>query len=662
VAVNAPAGQGSTGGQLFFREDWQEIPAEIPVTQTHVQNLQLRVARHGPAADSIKKSHHDEIPHDPWYIWSGSCEKGRWALSLRKEDHLVDLSQGRIRWRTRQSGGHVLKVILELADNSWLVSEQGVGATPDWHEFSIDLAKLKWVQLDIHAIQAGKRLNRPNLKKVRSIGWTDLMVGAGSPGCTRVDWIEVYGRAVPTRSDDSAKQPPNILLIVSDDQGYRDLGCFGSQEAKTPHLDRLAAEGIRLTDFYVTWPACTPSRGSLLTGRYPQRHGVYDMIRNEAPDYGHTYSPAEYAGSFERIGGMDTREILLPELLKAAGYTSGIFGKWDLGVHRRFLPLARGFDDFYGFCNTGIDYFTHERYGVPSMYRNNESITEDKGIYCTYLFQREALRFLRENRDRPFFLYVPFNAPHSASNLDPKIRSAPQGPERHKALYPQLQSQAGFVERTRYGKPALAANKAKRRLEYLASIACMDDAIGALLQKLDEFEMTDNTIVIFFSDNGGGGGSDNAPLRGGKGQMFEGGTRVPCIIRYPKLIPAGATSHAFLTSMEILPTLLKAAGIQAPTDLVLDGYDMMPVLAQAAPSPRDKMFWQRRDDRAARVGQWKWVESQRDSGLFDLSRDIGETQDLSKQRPEKLQEIKAHFERWRKDMEAAEPRGPFRDY
>ncbi|MEE1545550.1 MAG: sulfatase-like hydrolase/transferase, partial [Alphaproteobacteria bacterium] len=163
---------------------------------------------------------------------------------------------------------------------------------------------------------------------------------------------------------------PNVLLIVSDDQGYRDLGCFGSGEVQTPHLDRLAAGGIRLTSFYVAWPACTPSRGALLTGRYPQRNGVYDMIRNEAPDYGYRYKPGEYESTLERIGGMDTHEVLLPRMLKAAGYTSGIFGKWDLGVHRRFLPLARGFDEFYGFVNTGIDYYTHERYGVPSMYRN----------------------------------------------------------------------------------------------------------------------------------------------------------------------------------------------------------------------------------------------------------------------------------------------------
>ena len=225
-----------------------------------------------------------------------------------------------------------------------------------------------------------------------------------------------------------AEKPPNIVIIVSDDQGYHDLGSYGSDEVIAPNLDRLASEGARLTDFYVTWPACTPSRGSLLTGRYPQRHGVYDMIRNEAPDYGKKYTAAEYAVTFERIGGMDTREVLLPAVLKQAGYASGIFGKWDLGLNRRFLPLARGFDEFYGFVNTGIDYYTHERYGVPSMYRNNQPTEEDKGTYCTDLFRREAMRFLREHHNGPFFLYLPFNAPHSASNLDPEHPGRGPGP------------------------------------------------------------------------------------------------------------------------------------------------------------------------------------------------------------------------------------------
>ena len=197
-----------------------------------------------------------------------------------------------------------------------------------------------------------------------------------------------------------AADRPNILLIVSDDQGYNDLGVLNS-DILTPALDRLAKEGTRLTNFYVAWPACTPSRAALLTGRYPQRNGIYDMIRNEAPDYGHKYKPEEYAVTWERIGGMETREVLLPRMLKQAGYYCGIFGKWDLGMSRRFLPLQRGWDEFYGLVNTGIDYYTHERYGVPSMYRGNERVKVEG--YATDLFRREAIEFLNKNSRRPFF-------------------------------------------------------------------------------------------------------------------------------------------------------------------------------------------------------------------------------------------------------------------
>ena len=459
--------------------------------------------------------------------------------------------------------------------------------------------------------------------------------------------------------------PANIVLIVSDDQGYRDLGCFGSKEILTPQLDRLAKEGTKLTQFYVTWPACTPSRGSILTGRYPQRNGIYDMIRNEAPDYGYKYKPGEYEATFERIGGMDTREVLLPKLLKSAGYVSGIFGKWDLGVHRRFLPLARGFDEFYGFVNTGIDYYTHERYGVPSMYRNNTPTTADKGTYCTDLFEREATRFLKTHHKKPFFLYLPFNAPHNASNLNPTIRAGAQGPESTKKLYPHLQAEAGFTERKfgKYGEKLFKVpNRAAKRLEYAASITAMDAAIGRVLDLLDHYQVADNTLVIFFSDNGGGGASDNTPLRGAKGQMFEGGLRVPCIIRWPGRVPAGKTSDAFLTSLEILPTLLKSCQVKPPQDIILDGFDLLPVLQGETPSTRNTMFWQRRHDIGVRVGDWKWVNSSRGSGLFNLKTDIGEQQDLSATHPEKLKELKQHFARWKKQMNAAEPRGPFRDY
>jgi arylsulfatase A-like enzyme len=442
-----------------------------------------------------------------------------------------------------------------------------------------------------------------------------------------------------------APRPPNVVLIVSDDQGYRDLGCYGSEAARTPNLDALAAAGMRLTSFYVSWPACTPSRASLLTGRYPQRNGLYDMIRNDMVNYDHRYTPAEYAVSPEMILGADLREVFLSQALKQHGYVCGCFGKWDAGQLRRYLPLARGFDDFYGFANTGIDYFTHERYGVPSMRRGNDLTTEDQGTYATELFKREALRFVRENRDKPFFLYLPFNAPHGSSSLEPEVRGSVQAPEEYLAKFP-----AGTTAQSR------------RRQGYLAAIACMDDAIGELLRLLDELKLADNTILVFLSDNGGGGGSENAPLRGGKSQMYEGGLRVPCLVRWPGRIPAGAVSDEFLTSLEVFPTVLSAVGAEPPQDVVFDGFDMLPVLQGQQHSPREEMFWKRRDDHAARVGRWKWVENARGSGLFDLSHDIGEQHDLSQQHPDVLQMVQTRYTAWEAAMEAAEPRGPFRDY
>jgi arylsulfatase A len=443
--------------------------------------------------------------------------------------------------------------------------------------------------------------------------------------------------------------PPNILLIVSDDQGYNDLGCFGSEEVKTPNLDRLAGGGVRLTSFYVTWPACTPSRGSLLTSRYPQRNGTYDMYRNYLVDVDHLYTPDEYAVSPEMILGMDTREVLIPRMLKKAGYTSGIFGKWDLGQLHRFLPLQRGFDEFYGFTNTGIDYWTHERYGVHSMRRGNKLTTEDKGTYATDLFRREARRFINKHKDRPFFCYVPFNAPHGASNL-----SRPR---------PGVQAPLEYI-RKHYGgyDPKDADTRRAKRMRYMAAITYMDEAIGQMLDTLDELGVADNTIVIFFSDNGGGGAADNGLLHGHKGDMFEGGLRVPAICRWPGKIPAGTVCNEFLTSMEIFPMLCSAAGLSPPKGVTLDGFDMTTVLADSRKSPRNEMFWQRRSNKAARVGNWKWVESSRGSGLFDLSEDIGEKNDLSAQKPEVLAKVKGRFEVWKKLMAEAEPRRPFRDF
>ena len=442
-----------------------------------------------------------------------------------------------------------------------------------------------------------------------------------------------------------AQNQPNIILIVADDQGYHDLGAYGSEEVYTPHLDQLASEGVRLTNFYVTSSICTPSRSGLLTGRYPQRNGTFELFRNDRVDDDHQYTDQEYSISPERVLGTDLREVFLSELLQQAGYTNGIFGKWDLGQLKRYLPLQQGFDDFYGFTNTGIDYYTHERYGTPSMFSGNEPTTADSGTYSTYLFEREALEFLDENKDRPFFLYLPFNAPHSASNLDPDIRGSVQAPEEYLKRYPE------------------ATNRQEARQRgYRAAVTCMDASIGKVLDRIKEYGLEENTIVVFLSDNGGGLGADNSPFRGKKGQFYEGGVRVPGIIKWPSTVAAGSVNSAFLSAMEIMPTLLAAANVSVPGSITLDGFDMVSVLQGESESSRQEMFWDLREDQAARVGEWKWLKNKEGESLFNLEEDVSEENDLSTDRPEVLKMMRKKFTDWQQTMAEAEPRGPFKDF
>lgn len=444
---------------------------------------------------------------------------------------------------------------------------------------------------------------------------------------------------------------PNVLLIVSDDQGWPDIGMMKLKDIQTPTLDRIAAEGVRATNYYVTWPACTPSRGSILTGRYPQRNGLYDMVRNDMVNFGHIYPPEEYAVSPEMTLGLDPREKTIGDALQGAGYRTGMVGKWDMGQAKRYLPLQRGFDFFYGHGNNGVDYYTHERYGVHSMFSGNARTKADQGMYATHLFEREALRFINAApAGKPWLLYLCFNAPHGASSFTGKIRADGR------------KEGAGVQVPDEYAKPYLQRGVPERLARYLGAVTCMDESIGKILAQIRARGEEQNTIVIFQSDNGGSGNGGNDPLRGSKGTMFEGGLSVPFLAKWPARLPAGKVTDEFLTSLELMPTFLAAAGIRAPAGVKLDGFDMLPVLRGEKPSSRTEMFWERRADRAARVGNWKWIQTPKGGGLFDLSTDRSEKNDLSKQKPEIAARLKARWETWRAEMDASEPRGPFRDY
>lgn len=434
-------------------------------------------------------------------------------------------------------------------------------------------------------------------------------------------------------------RPPNIVMILVDDLGYQDAGYFGDSTIFTPNIDAIFRQGIRLTDFYA-WPVCTPSRSAFFTGRYPQRNGLYENIRNNMVNYGHRYTPYEYSVSPEMTLGLDRREITIGQALQKAGYTTGIVGKWDMGSARRFLPLQRGFDYFFGFGNNGIDYWTHERYGAPSMFQGDEPVKVEG--YATVLFRDHSLKFIDENKDRPFFLLTAFNAPHSASNLE---KDRYQAPEEYIELY-------GIPPGT-------------NRMRHKAMISCMDEAVGQIIGKLKEHALRENTLIVFASDNGGTSIGNNGPLRGHKGLVYEGGVRVMFAAMWPGKIPKGIQKDNVCSMLDLFPTFLEVAGADSAEGTVLDGQSLLPVLTNDIEEKRvNNLFWEFRGQKAARVGDWKWVkrEDQKQGELYDLSDDTGEHRDLAKEMSDTLKLMESRWQNWRQQMEEAEPRGPFRNY
>lgn len=400
---------------------------------------------------------------------------------------------------------------------------------------------------------------------------------------------------------------PNIVLIVADDLGYADLGCQGSDDIRTPHIDSIAKAGARFTDGYVCSPVCSPSRAGMLTGRYPQR-------------FGHEMNPLP-ANRAEANFGMPLSERTLADHLKKAGYTTGIVGKWHLGMEPKYHPMKRGFDEFYGFLHGSHSYIslTSRADKKNPILRGNEVVQEKE--YLTDALSREAVSFVDRHKREPFFLYLSYNAVHVPMEPQP----------------------------ARYADRFAHIADANRRI-LAAKLAAVDDGVGLLLDKLKKESLDEQTLVIFISDNGGetlGNGSRNTPLRGYKGELWEGGIRVPFMARWTGKI-APAVRHEVVSAIDLFPTALAIAQTPPPKNVALDGVDLMPLLTgKSTGSLHDTLLWRYGSDLAIRKDNWKLLKiGNEPARLFDLTDDIGEKSDLSGVKAKLVRELTEPLMKW----------------
>jgi len=425
--------------------------------------------------------------------------------------------------------------------------------------------------------------------------------------------------ATPERSEPrAAATKPNFVVIFTDDQGYGDLSCFGGKHISTPRIDRMAAEGMKLTSFYVAAPVCTPSRAALMTGCYPKR---IDMATGS--NFG-----VLLAGDRK---GLNPNEITIAEVLKSAGYKTGMFGKWHLGDQPEFLPAKQGFDEFFGIpYSHDIHPFhprqRHFKFPPLALLENDKVIEMDPNAdLLTKRITERAVAFIKKNKDEPFFLYVPHPIPHRPLHVSPPYMKGVDT-----AITDKLKLEEDSVD-----------YKTRDKL-FRQAIAEIDWSVGQILDTLKASGIDENTFVIFTSDNGPAIGSAG-PLRGRKGSTFEGGMRESTVVRWPGQIPAGKTNGELMTAMDLLPTFAKLAGAKLPSDRVIDGKDIWPVLSGDATTPHQAFFYHRGNRLAAvRSGNWKLHVDKRGqpSQLFNLATDIGETTNVLKANPQIAKRLK----------------------
>lgn len=438
----------------------------------------------------------------------------------------------------------------------------------------------------------------------------------------------------------AAERKPNIVFILADDLGYTDLACFGSKYYETPNLDRLAAQGMRFTNGYTCGPNCQPTRAALLSGQYGPRTGVYTVGNIDRFNW-----QSRPLRPVDNVTQLPLEKVTVAQALKAAGYATGMFGKWHLGQAEKYHPSRRGFDEAIVSAGQHFDFKTDPKVDYP------------RGTYLADFLTGKAVDFIRRHKDEPFFLYLPHFGVHSPHQAKPELIA------RFKA------------------KPAAGGHHDPT---YAAMIASVDESVGRIVALLGELKLADNTLVLFSSDNGGVGGyaragiakaggiTDNAPLRGGKGMLYEGGIRVPYIARWPGKTTPGSVCTQPINSVDLYPTLLEVAAAQPPANQPLDGTSYVRLLTSGGKGTLDRPAlywhfpgylgagadsWRTTPAGAIRAGDWKLLEFFEDGRLelYNLQDDIGEQRNLASQMPDKVKELHGKLVAWRQEVKAPLP-------
>ena len=426
----------------------------------------------------------------------------------------------------------------------------------------------------------------------------------------------VLASALPGSTADAK---PNILVILADDLGWGELGCQGfTQEIPTPHIDSIAKNGVRFTSGYVSGPYCSPTRAGFMTGRYQQR-------------FGHEFNPGPAEAAVKEFG-LPLTEKTIGDRLKNAGYATGWFGKSHLGYEPQFHPLRRGFDEYFGFLGGARSYFDTGADRSPML---RGTAPAGKFEYTTDALAAETASFVERNKDKPWFAYLAFNAVHSPM----------EATEKYLSRFPDIAD--------------------KKRRTYAAMQSALDDGVGLMLAKLREHKLEENTLIVFFTDNGGptpNNTSGNGPLRGFKAQTWEGGIRVPFMMQWKGKIPAGKVDDRPVIQLDIHPTALAAAGVEAPADAKFDGVNLLPyITGEKSGAPHEALHWRFGSQIALRAGDWKLVKGAGMDGvqggragkadtqgaeLYNVTTDIGEKTNLAEKNPDKLKELAALWDKW----------------